>query len=540
MYNKIQKQLEILNTKIGFFRRTKLQDHLKALEQIGELGSPYDVQYICRFVFSSNNIIAKKTASIIRKLLTKKEVNLAWQNLYNSCSFFFDYYHLDNDNMFGKTEFKKIANFTPEEAAHLYGIASLNHNGYVREEALDYLKNLPTFEILPYILLRLNDWVPQVQTKAKAVLIKILPSINVVDLIGYYDLIEWLERTERAKLIDIQEIIFEQIRHSGNRAELFKVMQKVSFKERLLCWRSLTEEVVNDDTLIDKAITDPALEIRYWSALHLPKTINFKKRLSTLFADKSIRVRYAALKAIPKEEFEEYREFYETAIFDESKPIREYARFMLRLHGDDNVVAKYRKMLSEHKNKTDMGVIVGLAETAAEEDIGLIKTFVEHKNPNIRASALYTLNRLRVDDVDNLYIQGIQDRSAKVRNSCVSILQSGHKYLVTELKAILATTNIKSQKAVLKILRNYGALDNLYSILFALTQESEELQTIAWQYLISWHNQYTMRLWFSFSDDTYTETLDLLTKLRETTLNVPSDALYEWNDLPTIMKTIKK
>ena len=39
-------------------------------------------------------------------------------------------------------------------------------------------------------------------------LIKILPSINVVDLIGYYDLIEWLERTERAKLIDIQEIIF--------------------------------------------------------------------------------------------------------------------------------------------------------------------------------------------------------------------------------------------------------------------------------------------------------------------------------------------
>ena len=540
MIEKIQKQLDILGTKKGFFRKSNIEERLKALEEIGDVGSPYDGQYICHYVFSKNDLIAQKAAEVIKRLITKKEVRAAWHNLYRSYSFSFDYYYLNNGNMFGKKEFKKILNFAPQEAVHLYGIASLNHSGYVREKALDHLQHLLLPEMLPYIFLRLNDWVSQVRNKAKEVLTKILPSIAVADLIGYYDLIEWLERTERANLIDIREMIFEQIRCPGNRAELFELMQKVSFKERLLCWRSLTEEVIHDDKLIDKAIADPALEIRCWAVLHLPKTINFKKRLSTLFADKSIRVRYAALKAIPKEEFEEYQEFYKTAIFDESKPIREYARFMLRLHGDDNMVVKYRQMLSEPQNKTDMGVIVGLAETATQEDISLIKYYVDHKNPNIRASALHALNRLKVEDVDNLYIQGLQDPSTKVRSTCVSILQSGYMYLKNELKAVLAQTDVTSQKAALKVFKNHKALDNLYSILFALTQPSEELQVMAWHYLISWHKHYTKRLWFNFSNDVYTETLELLTKLREANINAPSEASYAWNDLPNIMKTIKK
>ncbi len=118
--------------------------------------------------------------------------------------------------------------------------------------------------MLPYILLRLNDWVPQVQKKAHKILDYILPSISVTDLIKYNNLIEWLEKTERVKLKNVQSKIFTQIHDHRNRDDLFEAMQEASLKERLLCWKALSEEAVYDDNLIDKAIIDPAPEIRQW------------------------------------------------------------------------------------------------------------------------------------------------------------------------------------------------------------------------------------------------------------------------------------
>lgn len=184
--------------------------------------------------------------------------------------------------------------------------------------------------------------------------------------------------------------------------------------------------------------------------------------------------------------------------------------------------------------------MAGLAETGKQEDIALIQPFVNHKNSTVRAAALSALNRLKAEGVDKLYLLGIQDNNAKVRNTCVSILQSGYSHLRTELEDMLAKGNIKSQKAVLMLLMNGGALDCLYCILLALAETSEELQIMAWHYLASWHRQYAAKLWFGFSDDTYTQTVRLLTKLNEKNITPPSHALTVWHDLPNIMKTIKK
>ncbi|MCX4084323.1 hypothetical protein N7281_05695 [Rickettsia hoogstraalii] len=117
-----------------------------------------------------------------------------WPNLYANFSYYYGY---EPDNLWSKEKLQSFTNFAPEEPAHLYGVASLNYSGYIREEALNYLEKLPTHEILPYILLRLNDWVPEVRVKANKILAKILPNISVIDLIKYHTLIEWLGKTRR-------------------------------------------------------------------------------------------------------------------------------------------------------------------------------------------------------------------------------------------------------------------------------------------------------------------------------------------------------
>lgn len=52
-----------------------------------------------------------------------------------------------------------LLNFTPEISVHLLGVASLNYNGYIREKALKLASGLSEAKMVPYILLRLSDWV---------------------------------------------------------------------------------------------------------------------------------------------------------------------------------------------------------------------------------------------------------------------------------------------------------------------------------------------------------------------------------------------
>ncbi|KJV80182.1 hypothetical protein RHORCCE3_1639 [Rickettsia hoogstraalii str. RCCE3] len=78
----VYKQLLVLNTKIRFFGKIKVKDHLNALDQIAEFGTPYDVRYIIHHIFSDNHKISRKAASVIRKLLIKPEIMKIWPNLY--------------------------------------------------------------------------------------------------------------------------------------------------------------------------------------------------------------------------------------------------------------------------------------------------------------------------------------------------------------------------------------------------------------------------------------------------------------------------
>ncbi|KJV80183.1 hypothetical protein RHORCCE3_1640 [Rickettsia hoogstraalii str. RCCE3] len=109
-----------------------------------------------------------------------------------------------------------------------------------------------------------------------------------------------VRKTRLINLKEVQSKIFKYINRSKNRKELLIIMQKAFYEVRLFCWKVLTEEIINDDTLIDKAIADFAPGIRQWAAAHLPDNQNYKNRISILLNDSAIRVRYTALRNIPK------------------------------------------------------------------------------------------------------------------------------------------------------------------------------------------------------------------------------------------------
>ena len=503
---------------------------VELLDKFDDFGSPIDVVHLIEYVFSSYTVIAQKAAKIIRILLAKKEAENVFLKLHRYCG----------DYLFSGKNIKEFEQFMPVDAVHLYGMASLDADGYLREEALDCLRHLHIAEALPYILLRLNDWVPQIQDKARKALLEIFPLVSISDIIKHYKLIEWLGKTTRIMLADVQKEFFKKLSSPENRTELLLKMKMLSCKEKLFCCKALGYELANDNLLLEIVMTEPMAEIKQWIIYHLANTVSLKSKFETLFSDRSIRVRYAILKSMSNYSFEEYRRFFEAAIFDNSSLVRAYARYMLYSHGINNQADLYRKKLAQRQEQVTIGVVAGMAETSEKRDVPLIKTFANDRHAEIRAAVLVALNRLNAKDADELYIQGIQDSNSKVRKVCVSILRSGYSHLRPRLEDLFENGDVMSQISVLRVLTHYyRVLERLKSILMALMQPSEKLQLVAWQYFFSWHEKHQSRLLFYFEDETYNQTLNLMNELIRRNIDPPVYVRMAWHDLPNMLKVLR-
>ena len=508
-------------------------EHLQAFDYIAKHGKPIDARYLLPHVLSEKPDIAEKAASVIRLLLTKHDTQTPWTNLYS----FFAY--ATDHGTFQKKHLKKFARFAQKEAVHLYGIASLNHNGHIREAALSYLQKLPSSEALPYILLRLSDWVPEVRTEAESALKAVFPIISVQDCLRYKDQIEWLTQTKRVDLAETQERFFAYLRQPSNRTEILELIKHANYQERLFCWQALARVLPTDSALIQRAITDSAPEIRQLLVKHLPFQQKFHQYFQKMLSDSAVRVRYSAIKSIPKDQFTKYKEIFETMLFDDSHAIRAYAQFMLRNNGENQLAERYRHKLA-CVQEIQSGILAGLAETGSKNDIQKILPFVDHQTAKIRAAALSGLHRLDAENVAHLYLQGLRGENTKIRNLCVTILQSNHGHLRTECEEVFKNGTIKNQKAALKVMTCYGALESLRDILLALSSPHSALKELAWRLFGSWHRQYATRLWFCYDDAVLDEALDLLQQLQETSITPPYFYRQAWNDLPKTLQILEK
>jgi len=93
-----------------------------------------------------------------------------------------------------------LLNFNPEVSVHLLGVASLNYSGYIREKALKLSSGLPDSRIIPYILLRLSDWVLPVRNLALHILKSKFTAENFDAFIDNFYLIDKLQNVSRVDL----------------------------------------------------------------------------------------------------------------------------------------------------------------------------------------------------------------------------------------------------------------------------------------------------------------------------------------------------
>lgn len=272
----------------------------------------------------------------------------------------------------------------------ILGMLSFHCDGYVRHEALRQLAVIRDGRELPFLLIRLNDWVHPVARDARfAVEERIVPSY-VASLVRCLPLILHLERCQRRHhqqtIYRVVELLFQD---QNDAILLNSITESDAVTSHRFFQIGLQNPGEHQSRLVPLGVCSPISRIRLMCIRHL-KTIyrgaDLRSKFEQLSLDKSMPVRRQAMVEWSNQFPEDAAEIWKQAIFDVSRPIRELARFSLRSLGEteNSIAAMYRQDVALNPNR--LSSIQGLCETGEICDLNYFRSLMQHSWPSRRAA----------------------------------------------------------------------------------------------------------------------------------------------------------
>jgi len=373
-----------------------------------------------------------KTAELVSRLMKKVKPD-QWTQLYRD----FRWIHLTVGQV---PKLAAYAKRSKDVAVELLGVASLNANGHVRQAALERLADIDHPRAVPYVMLRLADWVPAVRQAAQNAMMRLLAGDHAAVLLQYGHLVDWLERVQRVDLSETRTAILATLRSERCRETLMAQLKADEPGTRFFCYRILageTDDIAGNPALIGAALSDRSPAIRRWMARTILRASNAQASEATiaqwlprLLTDKSARVRIETIRWLPESLWPAARDAVGEMIYSDSPGLRNAARFLSKSHGVTDFAERYRERLEqlerlEGANTATMtaGPVAGLCETGDKTDINRIARYADHLRPRVREAALAGLGHLNAETATDRAIQALSDTNASVRRAGVRILQ---------------------------------------------------------------------------------------------------------------------
>jgi HEAT repeat protein len=291
-------------------------------------------------------------------------------------------------------------------------------NGFKRENAIRRLGMLGNPIALPKLIVRMNDWVPQVREVAKEALLNLMTSKNAEafaeSLPDLYHLNICSRDNHERFIDDVIRYLLEEENREFIRSAVFSPAPKVARIAVRLCF---DYSLIDRAELVKKCLSHPDVLVRNIAAHHLREFS--AKPLDTLL---KIAIRDPFM-PIRREAFQIYlrnnpglgQVIANTFLFDRHISIREIAISYLQKNGID-VKEIYAAILSD-ENQTPSRKkysILGLGYLGASDKIQAILLNMDSKYPSIRKSVIQALEKLLAEEVKPLLITALNDQSPSV------------------------------------------------------------------------------------------------------------------------------
>ncbi len=372
--------------------------------------------------------------------------------------------------------------------------ASEHWNGFIREEAVVELAELGGPDALALLLVRVNDWVPQVRAAAAAGLNQFVTVENAalwVEALPALRRLRDCRRTNHAPLLQRVEALLARPECAP---ELAKGLLAADSRIRRYCFLIRCSAAdAWDESLLAYAFHTSDVVVHRRFAQYLvqcgpPSLPLFRRLLGHPYAP----LRRLALERLAGQYPDQSSGELAARLFDRSSIVRRAAQWLHSSCGDDPAVP-YRHVLEqgESTGRSARYALIGLSELGDIGDWDLLVSYFRSPESALRLCALAGLCRLDAERAREFLLEALVDESPSVVRAAQRRL-SRHRIrpVLEELEMIAEIAqDALSLEAALAIARRLNKWDELLFLLVVLHEQGETrapLRGLAYAQFAQW------------------------------------------------------
>ncbi len=486
--------IESLHKPVSFWNRST-KHTLAMLELIGQAREPGSIPDLAPLLLDRNKDIAQATARVVSQLgalLRPAELHWLDQVMRERSPYRWSYPSAWAE--LKPSQLDQVQGLS-KACAFPLGLASFHFNGYIREEALRPLGDVFNGTELPFLLLRLNDWVPQVRSTAEGFIRARIEGDYAHFFINNLALITRLRSTHRGREQAVIGPIEALLKSEDGRQAVIAGMDSPDMQVKRECYRLALRSNLDQHSIVEKALNEEAPEIRRWGAESLasvPESTASEGLLSRLRADRLPAVRRQALQISCERIPEAPRPWLEHALLDSHPAVRGYAQSHLGKQLGANIRQFYVDALGRSDPRSVYSALSGLGETGGSADVDLILPYVSHEFSKVRRAAIRSLARLHTGGFVDLFVQYLSDATASVsREAMKALARAVHLLEGERIWHVFTNTAIThSRRNALFLIARLGKWESITYLIEALCTEDEELKELAKKYVRRWQSQF--------------------------------------------------
>lgn len=352
----------------------------------------------------------------------------------------------------------------------LYGIFSFHSSGYVREQAVRALAQFASPEAFPFLLLRINDWVPQVRKLAEDALVDILKEGNQSELLQSLPLVDHVRKFYRGERGDLFPFI-DQFLRARPASEILEAFTKSPLPDvrRALVRLLVTPEKDGETIRLALDDSDPIVRTLAFQKMSQGATLSWNS-LQDLCRSRYREQRCQAFTLVARTQEEDAKELLIQGLMDRSASVRNICQYYLRKNFGFDPSLFYEKRIPEPY------AVIGLGEMDARKYAGELHRVLDScSDPRIISAVMIVLGQADPEAHESIFADQARSENRGVATTALRQLLRCGRLDPGLLLELHAKRDVTMRRTVIRFSRRLSKWTSL-SLLLQLDSQEESAE----------------------------------------------------------------
>lgn len=432
---------------------------LWAFDEIASSDEALAIPHLTTFLLNGRSDVREATARAIGRLLTNVPSS-EFVQLDEACRNDWSY-ETSASSVWRRLKPTEVNQFWRlPNAVAVVGVTSCHGSGFVRDAAVNELANISDGSELPFLLVRLNDWVGVVRESAATALLHRIRPDYATHFFRHLRLVFRLRSCGRSQHEEIVTSVTDLLQEPSAAPILREGILSNDRWLRRESFRMATgAKSAQSTALLKEMLSDADPIMRLWAARNVLARLNeaeLQPLLSGLVHDRFMPVRCEALNLLAQRATSDASNALGDALLDIHPSVRSLARHWIRSQQPEfDFASVYRQSLGKGSPMPQRAAILGLGETGVPADAAAALPLLDAPFVSTRKAAIRTLAALDGDRYANQFITALTDEHPGISNEATRALASRAGLLIEQLLSLFrAELHPHVRKNLFKLLTN--------------------------------------------------------------------------------------